>query len=209
MKNRLILFAALLSCGATTTAQAQTRPFAWGVTGGVNFSRIVGRDIAPALPLRVGYRIGLAGEYKTDSRWTLAGELAYSNQDGTGEIRLSSAGNVSRFRYQNRYVILPLLLRFSPGKSGFFLEGGAQVTRFLPRLRTVTVRRLTGLGLVVGAGYRLGRHLTADVRLTQDVVSRTKPDVINFTDQNGTLIQSVTIARNYNQAFSANLTYFF
>lgn len=58
-------------------------------------------------------------------------------------------------------------------------------------------------------GYRLGRHLTADVRLTQDVISRTKPEVINFTDQNGALIQSVTIARNYNQAFTAALTYFF
>jgi|GEM_PF-3702210 len=203
MKNFFALLSSLLMLGTVPTALAQTQPFAWGVTGGVNLSRLVGKDISR--PLRPGYRVGLVGEYRFATRWTLVGELVYSSQNGLGKVR-SPLSNPAQVYYQNQYIILPLLLRFDPRQSAFFLEAGPQAASSLTH--TNGIARRFGFGLVLGVGYRLGKHVIADARFTQDVVSRLKPIELVFPDQGGRIFTG-SPARTYNQGFSTNLTYIF
>jgi hypothetical protein len=208
MRTLLQLALAFTLLGVGLRVCAQEKPFRWGLKAGLNGSRSFTK--AGGTTFRPGYLTGLTAEYRFSPRWSLAADPAYSNQDETYWFTFSSTDPAVKVKLENRFLVLPVLVRFSPRANPFFAQLGLQGAYYLPRNGLYYTRRKVDVGLVAGAGYRLSRHWVVEARFTQGITSRSRPGEVVVADPNtGQIYLTEHVYRRFGQVGTFALSYFF
>ncbi len=156
--KKVLVIAALATLFAATTVNAQE--FNFGAKGGLNLATLNGKD-ADDVKMKVGFNLGLVGEYAFNEKMAIQPELLFSAQgakseEGDGKLKLN-------------YLSLPVMFKYYVAE-GFSLQAGPQVSYLLSaKVDDEDVKdgaRKIDFALGVGAGYKLDNNLFFDARYT-------------------------------------------
>ncbi|WP_298512797.1 porin family protein [uncultured Kordia sp.] len=200
MKKTTILIV-LLCIGFTTNAQEK---FSFGVKAGGNLSTVSGTNTGSDITSpRVGFHVGVMSELSLSNKFSLQGELVYSQQGVKQDALVSIAPSLiqeveSRYDYLN----VPILAKYYL-TNNWSVEAGPQLGILLSAKRDiagaeVNVRsslEYVDLSAAIGTSYKFNNGLNLSARYN-----------FGLTNLNGT---SGVSATNYNSVFQLSVGYFF
>jgi hypothetical protein len=183
--------------------------YRYGVTGGLNAAQIKMDALTDIRPL---YNIGVAMEQRLPSSLAFSYQLLYTRQGGQAGNRMSTSD------YSLDYISLPILCRFKVMQERFFLQIGGQIGYLLhnketsfsilnptPQSSGLTYVNHWDMGVVGGAGCRVGRRFVADARYFHG--SRSIFTDYVAPDPATGQIMTFRVFPWYNRVWSLNLTY--
>lgn len=142
----------------STSLYAQENRFSWGPKAALNLSNLYGSDVDGA-HIKVGYQLGLVGEYRLTSLIAIAPEIMFSNQ-GTKQDKTTCNLNYINIPLMAKfYVCKPLSIDFGPefGYAVFNHVDGTKIDSDL--------YHKFNFGLGLGATYNFD-HLFVDARFS-------------------------------------------
>ncbi|RRB06842.1 porin family protein [Larkinella rosea] len=216
--NTFILYLLFWLIGSVSCQAQSIKTLRFGMTGGVN-AGLIKKDHLGLQNILWRYKVGITVEKRFHKAMALVGEITYSRQGETvnADTYTIQTGTIKDTQIINfDYVAMPIMLRFRPRSERVFLAIGGQFGYLIDSKfyfasapdRTTPFAHTNKLdaGLIGGVGFRLGRHLVADLKYFHGM----KPILANFTAPDPQTGVPTYYRREgwYNRVFSLNLTYY-
>ncbi len=158
--KKILVIVALATVFMATKVNAQE--FNFGAKGGLNLATLNGKD-ADDLKMKIGFNLGLVGEYAFNEKIAIQPELLFSAQGAKAE-----EGD-DDFKLKLNYLSLPVMFKYYVAE-GLSLQAGPQISYLLSaKANDEDVKddaQKIDFALGLGAGYKLDNNLFFDARYT-------------------------------------------